>query len=307
LPAPDRRGTAELRLAAATLCELAAALVLIDGKASALAWAVATLAHACAVPLAAAAAPPGSRRELTVGLVLALPVVGAMLAMLALSVRGGSGELAAEPAQPDDRPLLTPEEARRLAADLPTCEALTSRDERERRSALARLQHRGDAQAIRVLRWALGRPDPDLVLEAALTLEDLGGRHEARVQAARATLIAKPTFEQALATADLVAEAVFTGLADAALLPAVAQEARCLYELAEGLAGADRVALLAERRARLELAALCPGAALSEIERAQAGDAAAEARLAVLREDAALAARRFALLPRSVKVRRGGG
>src|SRR5262249_49472983 len=129
-------------------------------------------------------------------------------------------------------PPFTAADARRMVAHIPTCESLLSGDPEQRRAALTSLSRRADARSVALLRWSLSQPDADLAVEAGLPLEDLTARHEARVLAARAPATESGTHEGLLACAEVLAEAIHSGLADAALVTVLADEARSYYERA---------------------------------------------------------------------------
>ena len=78
----------------------------------------------------------------------------------------------------------------RLAAALPSCEALSAGTVEERRAIIATLVRRADADAVALLRWALGASDPDLAVDAALALEELTASFDARLAACRDALAA---------------------------------------------------------------------------------------------------------------------
>ena len=60
----------------------------------------------------------------------------------------------------------------------------------ERRAIIATLVRRGDADAVALLRWALGASDPDLAVDAALALEEMTASFDARLAACRDALAA---------------------------------------------------------------------------------------------------------------------
>ena len=60
----------------------------------------------------------------------------------------------------------------------------------ERRAIIATLVRRGDADAVALLRWALGASDPDLAVDAALALEEMTASFDARLAACREALAA---------------------------------------------------------------------------------------------------------------------
>ena len=119
-----------------------------------------------------------SRRWLCAAAVLAVPVVGAVVAAATLVTRG-RGTLAMESRRKPRRPSrLTMAEIKRLAGALSLCDALDGDDEEQRRDALWALSRRRDPEAIALLRRAAGGRDPDLALSAALVMDEIGERAE---------------------------------------------------------------------------------------------------------------------------------
>jgi hypothetical protein len=190
----------------------------------------------------------------------------------------------------------------RLAVALPSCEALMAGTVEERRAIIATLVRRGDADAVAMLRWALGASDPDLAVDAALALEEMTASFDVRLaacrdalaaargtgEAASAALPAMAATEAGLAAADLITHAIEVGVVDPALVPVLAAEAREDFEIAAGdAAQADAVAV---GRTLLELLAMRPDTALTVID-AALPRAGAEARQTLLayREEAQLA------------------
>ena len=70
-----------------------------------------------------------------------------------------------------------------MAEGLSCCEALLVADADERRAILSTLSRHPDRNAIDLLRWALASPHPDLAVEAALALEDIGATFDATLAA----------------------------------------------------------------------------------------------------------------------------
>lgn len=248
--------------------------------------------HLAAVALVIArGGPPGSQRLLAAALTLTLPLVGAPIAALMSGTdgRGTIGDTGPSDAAPAAM-AASPADLRRMAEGLSCCEALLVADADERRAILSTLSRQADRNAVELLRWALASPHPDLAVDAALALEDIGATFDATLVANRAALERAPAFDVALAVGDAITDAVEAGVADAPLVPALAREARQGYLRAAELdpARADVVAI---GRARLELAVLRPDSALEAIDRAlpSAGVAARE-QLIALRQEAALAA-----------------
>ena len=266
-------------------------------------WLAAACHLAALLPIALLRALSSSEMTLALAFVTALPVVGALLAVLALE--HGDGDLASDLALS----ALPPQETAgadfgRLAVALPSCEALSAGTIEERRAIIATLVRHGDAEAVALLRWALGASDPDLAVDAALALEEMTASFDARLAACRDALAAArgaddqpgggaappvlPFPEAALAAAELITHAIDVGIADPALVPALSAEAREDFGLAAGDAShADAVAI---GRTQLELGALRPDSALACVDAALPG-AKPEARhtLLVLREEALLA------------------
>ena len=112
-----------------------------------------------------------SRRLLALALVLLVPVAGPVLAYMVRRVRGGKVEL--EPVPPRERPRPTPEDIRRLGEMPSAVERLLSRDAGERLAALVHLSSAADDNAVNVLKWTIEHGPTDVVLEAALTLEEV--------------------------------------------------------------------------------------------------------------------------------------
>jgi hypothetical protein len=286
-----RRQPPVLAATVAAVLEVAAVALLAAGPGGRAAAVGAALLHLLAVaPLALAPGLSASERGLAAALVLTLPVAGIAVGMLALAT-GGRAEIAQQP--PDELAaaleLPDPDEARRMAEALPWCEALLEGGVEERRAVLAALTRRADADALALLRWALGAPDADLAVEAALALEDISARFEARLAAARREMREHPSHEAAMAAAEVVARAIEAGIADPSLVPSLAHEARNLYEEAARLDPVrhDATALA---RAKLELAVLRPDTALACIDAAlPTATPDGKAALVALREEAVLA------------------
>jgi hypothetical protein len=254
---------------------------------------------AAILPFAFLKALSPSERVLGLALVFALPVFGALLAVLALE--HGNGDLVSDLAQAPSVAVDAPGgDFGRLAAALPSCEALMAGTVEERRAIIATLVRRGDADAVALLRWALGASDPDLAVDAALALEEMTASFDARLAACRDALTpasagadtaappAIPAPEAALAAAELITRAIDVGVADPGLVPMLAAEAREDFEIAATDAAlADVVAI---GRTQLELGAMRPDTALAVID-AALPKAAGEARQTLLafREEAQLA------------------
>ena len=164
------------------LADLVAVAVLLAYPGDRVGALAALLAHAAAaVPLAASNALSRSERALAATLVLTLPLVGLAVSALALGTVGRAEIIQQPPGEalPPEPP--DPEDVRRMAEALPCCEALLHGALEERRAVLATLTRRADADAVALLRWALGAPDADLAVEAALALEDISATFEGRL------------------------------------------------------------------------------------------------------------------------------
>jgi hypothetical protein len=246
------------------------------------------------VPSAAFALRPGpssSRRLLACALVTLVPVAGLFLAYLVRRVRGGA--IAIEPDAEKPARRLTVVDVTRLGETPPVLDRLLTGDPAERLEALVALSSAGDADAVAVLRWALEHGPSDVVLDAALTLEEIELRAESRAAIAREMLGSKDP-ALAIAAADAAAFPVLHGIADAASAPLHAEQARSYYNLAREWAPEQSTAI-DEKLARLELAAGCPRAALEILDRLICETDDLD-RITQLRDDAAFAARDFDLL-----------
>jgi hypothetical protein len=140
-------------------------------------WLLLVLVPALAI-LALRPGASGGRRVLAASLVLTIPIVGPLLAVVARNVRGkGTG---AEPEPSDEEPAIrwSPEEVRRMGELPPMLERLMSPDYSERLAALVMLSSVPDMAARSLLRWAIEHGPPEVVLDAALTLDELDMHRE---------------------------------------------------------------------------------------------------------------------------------
>lgn len=236
-----------------------------------------------------------SRRILAATFVLLLPVAGVPLALRVRRARGGT--LAGGP-EARARQARTPsaDDVRRLAELPSTLDRLTSPDAGERLAALVCLSGAADRDAVAALRWTLEHGAPEVVLDAALTLEDLDLRREARLEAASHAYRTQATCDAALAVGDAAAAGLLNGLADAVAQPVLAEQARTAY-LAALAADPSRRRAIDERLARVEMAAGRPNEALELLSRLIDEAAPGEALDVELQRDAAaFAARRFDLM-----------
>jgi hypothetical protein len=206
------------------------------------------------LPTVVYAARPGvssSRRFLAGALALAVPLAGVVLATLVRRTRGGALEL--EPELDTPRFRMAPADAARLAEQPPMIDRLLAGDPGERLNALVALSNAGDDNAVNVLRWAVEHGPPEVVLDAALTLEELELRCESRLTTALAALTAAPSpcASLALDVAHAAEAMVLNRLADAALAPRLVAVACDAY--ARALAWAPEHAVEIKRDwARLE-------------------------------------------------------
>jgi hypothetical protein len=139
---------------------------------------IAAASHAMAsLLLAAVPKVAPSRRLLCVAAVLAVPLAGVGVAAVVLGTTGrGLAERLRRRARAPSA--VSSDMTFRLADALPAVDGLVSGDDEERRTAIAALVRRADAEATAILRWAAASPDPDLALSAALALDEIGERAE---------------------------------------------------------------------------------------------------------------------------------
>ena len=138
------------------------------------------------LPWALLAARPGvsnSRRMLAVVLAVMVPIAGPLLAMLVRRSRGGIIALEPVPEPPRFRP--SAYDVNRLCDQPSVVERLLSRDPAERLEAMVHLSSVGDTHSLATLRWTIEHGPQEVLLEAALTLEEIELRH-ARIAAAAA-------------------------------------------------------------------------------------------------------------------------
>lgn len=171
-------------LAACAAIEAIPSAILLLGTAlpPALEVSAAAFAHGTAVLLlfVMVHARPSSR-WLCVAAMLAVPFVGAAVAVAILLTRGRVSAAARRRRKPRRRPAFTMAAMRRLGGALSPCDALDCGDEEQRRAALLALARRDDSEAIALLRRAAAGRDPDLALSAALALDEIGERAERHV------------------------------------------------------------------------------------------------------------------------------
>jgi hypothetical protein len=232
-----------------------------------------------------------SRRLLVIALSLLIPIAGPLLSILAVRVRGGAIELEQAESGRGEQ-LLTPDDVRTLGELPPLLDRLLSPGRAERLAALVVVSTRADAEAIALLRWTIERGSDDAVLDAALTLEEIDLRREYELERTHRAVTSDATFERARAAADAAAAIVLTGLADGAVVPALAERSRHYYRLARSL-DAERRSEIDCRLVRLELATARPNEALAIIEALDPTDRPSDREIRELRDDVCFAARRF--------------
>jgi hypothetical protein len=260
--------------------DVAALAVAVLGGDQALSMLAAVALHAAAATAAVLLAGDrltGSRRTLVAALVVTLPVIGVVLAMLGLDAEP-QDELAVPPPPSSDEPELPDaRHVRRVAAALPACEILMVASLGERRATLAALARRGDASDVSLLRWMVSTGS-EMAVEAALALDELGTIFESELVQWRAELAEAPSRGAALSCAALITRALETGIVEPTMVKALAVEAReCLAQLStlasehpQKDVDADADDGSAAARARLEMAAMKPDAALAILDQALA-------------------------------------
>lgn len=219
------------------------------------------------VLLALPASP--SRRALVVALAFGIPLAGPLLALLAARIRGGRPSRKPPPREEERPRRIGPDEALSMGALPPILERLLASDPAERLSALVVLSQRADTAAVTLLRWTIEYGSAEAVLDAALTLDELDLRWERRLEETERAVRAEPTYEHALEAADTAAAGILTGLADPAIAPDLAVQARKHYRLAAKLAP-ERPPEIDLHLAELELAMANPQHALELAERVRA-------------------------------------
>jgi len=243
---------------------------------------------------------PPRHRALAFTLGLVVPVFGPLAAALSTVIVGRPGaDLLHDPHAVALR-IGGAEIARRLTESLPACEALVSSSGEARRQALAKLKARAASGDIATLRWARTQPNGDAAVEVALAFEEITARFEHEATAARAAVAAAPSYAACAALFRILSSGILRGVVDAALVSRVAAEA-CRHHDAASLHDPIRARELLPDRARLELALHRPAEALALL-RTRRLDLQAHRDLAQLYFEAAYAARRFDLVPRTSRV-----
>lgn len=108
---------------------------------------------------------------LALALVVLVPIAGPVLAWMVRGVRGG--KIAPEPVAERMRSRSSADDVRRLGERPSVVERLLSKDGNERLSALVHLSSVADANAVAVLQWTIEHGPTEVVLEAAMTLEEI--------------------------------------------------------------------------------------------------------------------------------------
>lgn len=220
------------------------------------------------------------RRDLAAVLSITLPVVGPLATAWIDGIQGSGGaDLLADRETPKV-PINGSAIAQRLTSSLPPCEAVLSTDVDARRATIARLAERAEADDIAILRWARNLNNPEVAVEAALALEEIGQRFDDALRSA----------EEPRAIVVAISQAIAGGIVDHAQVGKLVEQARTSYGM---IARPDIDLVLA--RARMELAARQPRIALSVLKTMIA--TTDDPRLIQLHNEAAYAARRFDLLP----------
>lgn len=170
---PDSRAWFS-RLSAATGLDALAVAALVFGHSAGWSWGAAAVLHLIAVAVVGAASHTSrSQRALVAALTLSLPVLGAIVALIALATkrRGGVGEVPAREApEPRDVSLTS---IHRITDGLSAWESLMSGSPAERSATMAMLARRGDGAAIALLRRAVAMGPSEVAAEAAMALEDV--------------------------------------------------------------------------------------------------------------------------------------
>lgn len=220
------------------------------------------------------------RRDLAAVLSITLPIVGPIATAWIDGIQGNGGaDLIADRELPKTAADGTAV-AQRLTASLPPCEAIMSADIDARRATIARLADRAKPDDIAILRWARNLDNPEVAVESALALEEIGQRFEDDLRRA----------EEPHAIVLAISQAIIAGIVDHAQVGKLVEQARTSYAMIER---PEIDVVLA--RARMELAARQPRVALGVVKTMIA--MTDDPRLIELHAEAAYAARRFDLLP----------
>lgn len=166
-------------LLVATALDLVGVATLAAGGRATAPWVAAGALHVFAIFVACFASRTSrSQRALAASLVLALPVLGAVLAVVTLGTtrRGQIGEVPAREAP--DPWTVTVTAVNRITDGLSVWESLMSGSPAERSATVSMLARRGDPASIALLQRAVVLGSPDVAVDAAMALEDLRGERE---------------------------------------------------------------------------------------------------------------------------------
>jgi hypothetical protein len=230
-----------------------------------------------------------SRRALALALALTVPGLGPALAVLVIAVRGaGTSPALREPVRRAERDR---GDYARLVGDQAPLLYRLSGSRAERLAALSELARDESPAALTALRWILERGEPDAVIDAALTLEQMTDAGMSEVAAGR-MLLAEAGPDDLVCFGDRVAGMIESGLAEPSVAARLAGLAREFYQAAE------RRGILPGRAtaawARLELRAMHPDAALAVLDRhppVEEDEGAIVLEMIHIRRDALFAAR----------------
>jgi hypothetical protein len=163
-----------LRLAAAMALDSIAVAALVLGRATAAPWVAAGVLHLLAVAVVGLGARASrSQRTLVAALTFTLPVLGSVVALIALATprRGEVGQVPAREAPEPRAVSLT--SIHRITDGLSAWESLMSGSPAERSATVAMLARRRDRASIALLRRAVAMGDAEAAVEAAMALEEL--------------------------------------------------------------------------------------------------------------------------------------
>ena len=174
-----------LPLSIATALDLASVEAVVFGDGTWAWWIAAAALHLLAIVAASFASRASrSQRALAAAFTLALPVLGPMIATIAV-VTHRRGEVGAEPAREAPEPWpVSLTDIRRITNGLSVWESLMSGTPAERSATVAMLARRADPASIALLQRAVAVGSPDVAVDAAMALEDLRTQQEGEAGAA---------------------------------------------------------------------------------------------------------------------------
>ena len=111
-----------------------------------------------------------------------MPLGGPLLALLVRAVRGSGAHVHEDDVLPVVPPP-TADDVQQLAELPPLIDRLMSADLSERQAAMLQLIEAGGSEATLLLEWVVEHGSPDVVLEAALALDELDQRRLVEVVA----------------------------------------------------------------------------------------------------------------------------